>query len=56
MNPYNKNTKTESYSSSSYSTLPTRKTRFFRKCVIWQFFRFAVLNLKIMRIIVGGHS
>jgi hypothetical protein len=24
--------------------------------IIWQAFRFVVLNLKIMRIIVGGHS
>ena len=56
MNPYNKDNKTKAYSSSSYSTLPIRTTRFFRKCVIWQFFRFLVLNIKIMRIIVGGHS
>ena len=56
MNPYNKDTKTEAYSSDSYSTLPTKTTRFFRKCLIWQLFRFLILNLKIMRIIVGGHS
>jgi len=56
MNPYNKENKTVPYSDTSYATLPTRTTRFFRKCVIWQFFRFIVLNLKIMRIIVGGHS
>ncbi len=44
------------YYDEAYPPLPTRWTRFIRKNVIWQFFRFIVLNLKIMRIIVGGHS
>jgi len=35
---------------------PTRTTRFWRKFFPWQVIRFFVLNLKIMRIIVGGHS
>ena len=56
MNPYNREAKTKAYSYNSFATLPTKTTRFFRKCIIWQIFRFFILNLKIMRIIVGGHS
>jgi hypothetical protein len=44
------------YYEEAYPPLPTRTTKFFRKNLIFQFFRFIVLNLKIMRIIVGGHS
>lgn len=44
------------YYDESYPPLPTRNTLFWRRNVIWQFLRFVVLNLKIMRIIVGGHS
>ncbi|MCX6303921.1 MAG: hypothetical protein NT040_03045 [Bacteroidetes bacterium] len=35
---------------------PTGSTRFWRKFFPWQVVRFFVLNLKIMRIIIGGHS
>jgi hypothetical protein len=35
---------------------PTGTTRFWRKFFPWQVVRFFVLNLKIMRIIIGGHS
>ncbi len=44
------------YSNMSYATEPGKFVRFLRVCFIhqiWQFFR---LNLKIMRIVVGGHS
>ena len=44
------------YYDESYPPLPTRATRFWRRNLIWQAFRFVVLNLKMMRIIVGGHS
>jgi hypothetical protein len=40
----------------TYPPSPTRTTRFWRKFFPWQVLRFFVLNLKIMRIIVGGHS
>ena len=36
--------------------MPTTATRFWRKFFPWQIVRFFVLNLKIMRIIIGGHS
>lgn len=44
------------YYEESYSPLPSKATSFWRRNVIWQLVRFFVLNLKIMRIIVGGHS
>lgn len=39
-----------------FPPMPTRSTRFWRKFFPWQIIRFFVLNLKIMRIIIGGHS
>ena len=48
--------KTIPYSVESFVTVPTKCTRFWRKFWIWQGFRFIVLNLKIMRIVIGGHS
>ena len=56
MNPYNKDKKTVPYSDEAYGTIPTPWTRFVRKCIIWQLWRFFRLNLKMMRIVVGGHS
>ena len=44
------------YYEESYPPLPTKSTIFWRRNLIWQAWRFIVLNLKIMRIIVGGHS
>jgi len=44
------------YSEESYPPVPTRATRFWRACIPYQLVRFVVLNLKIMRIVVGGHS
>lgn len=40
----------------SFPPMPTATTRFWRKFFPWQIIRFFVLNLKIMRIIIGGHS
>jgi hypothetical protein len=48
--------KTVAYSLESYPPMPTKFTLFFRKCIIYQAFRFIVLNIKILRIVVGGHS
>jgi hypothetical protein len=44
------------YYEESYPPLPTKGTKFWRRNLLWQFWRFIVLNLKIMRIVVGGHS
>jgi hypothetical protein len=44
------------YYEESYPPLPTRATKFWRTSLIKQVIRFFILNLRIMRIIVGGHS
>ena len=44
------------YYDESYPPVPTKTTQYWRKNLIWQLFRFVVLNLQIMRIVVGGHS
>lgn len=44
------------YYEESYPPLPTKATRFWRGNLLWQVWRFIALNLKIMRIIIGGHS
>ncbi len=48
--------KTVPYSNESFATEPTGWTKFWRVCFLHQIVRFFVLNLKIMRIVVGGHS
>ena len=48
--------KVRAYYDEAYPPVPTRATRFWRRNIIWQLYRFFVLNLKMMRIIVGGHS
>ncbi|MBN1108733.1 MAG: hypothetical protein JXR66_11975 [Bacteroidales bacterium] len=44
------------YNEESYPPMPTRATKYWRKSLIKQIIMFFVLNLRIMRIIVGGHS
>ena len=44
------------YKDESYPPVPTSFTRFLRKCYIYQIWMFLVLNIKIMRIVIGGHS
>lgn len=44
------------YAESSFTTVPTPTTDFWRKFIPWQLIRFVVLNLKIMKIVIGGHS
>ena len=44
------------YYEESYPPLPTKITKFWRRNLGLQAIRFIVLNLRIMRIIVGGHS
>lgn len=44
------------YSDSSFATVPTPWTMFLRTCILYQIVRFFVLALKVMRIVVGGHS
>jgi hypothetical protein len=44
------------YSQLSFATEPTSRTKFWRVFIPWQMIRFFVLNLKVMRIVIGGHS
>ena len=44
------------YSNISYGTEPTRIVKFMRSCFIIQLFSFFKLNLKVMKIVVKGHS
>lgn len=46
----------KAYYDEAYPPVPSKTTRFWRKNPFWQLFRFVVLNIKIMRIVVGGHS
>jgi hypothetical protein len=47
---------TRGYHDFAYAPVPTAFTRFIRKCVIWQSWRWLVLNIKILRIVAFGHS
>ncbi len=49
-------TKARAYYEEAYPPMPTNSTKIWRRLWIWQFYRFVVLNIKIMRIVVGGHS
>ncbi|SDX78139.1 hypothetical protein SAMN05444411_109107 [Lutibacter oricola] len=44
------------YSNMSFGTEPTRMVKFMRSCFIIQIFNFFKLNLKVMKIVVKGHS
>lgn len=48
--------KERGYVEESYAPMPTRGTLFWRRNIIWQAWRFVVLNLKIIRIVAMGHS
>lgn len=45
-----------SYTQESYAPMPTKATIFWRRNIFWQAWRFMVLNIKILKIVVGGHS
>jgi len=49
-------TATKPYSNMSFGTEPGRFVRFTRVCFINQIWNFFWLNLKIMKIVAGGHS
>ena len=51
-----KDNSTIPYSNQSFGTEPMGLVKFMRTCILWQIWRFFVLNFKIMKIIVGGHS
>lgn len=51
-----KNINRKGYTPESYAPMPTKSTIFWRKFIPWQVWRFIVLNIKILKIVVGGHS
>ena len=55
-----KNTKskaiTKPYSNMSYATEPGAFVRFTRWCMIYQIYQFFRLNIKVMSIVLKGHS
>jgi hypothetical protein len=48
--------KIRAYIDESYPPFPTRMTLFWRSNLLWQPWRFIILNLKMMRIVVLGHD
>jgi len=47
---------TQPYSNMSFGTEPGAFVRFTRSCLIYQIFQFFRLNLKVMKIVIKGHS
>lgn len=48
--------KTIAYAEESYPPMPTKTTLFWRRNIFWQAWRWLVLNIKILKIVAGGHS
>jgi len=44
------------YKDEFYPPVPTKATKFWRTFIIYQLYRFFKLNIKIMLIVVKGHS
>ncbi len=47
--------KIKAYSQNDYTPVPTGFTKFRRNCVIWQFFRFIYINIKMTILIIKSH-
>lgn len=39
------------YEQSYYPPVPTKLTQWFRSCVLWQFIRFLIINVKMLRMV-----
>lgn len=48
-------TNREPYQQAYYPPSPTRITRYMRTSLIWQGFRFLVINLKILKLMAKSH-
>ncbi len=44
------------YYNEAYPPVPTKSTLHVRRNIIWQAAQFVILNIKILRIVAGGHS
>jgi hypothetical protein len=47
---------TSAYKDEFYPPIPTKATKFWRTCFLYQIYSFIKLNIKIMLIVVKGHS
>ncbi|MCY1718704.1 hypothetical protein OU798_00010 [Prolixibacteraceae bacterium Z1-6] len=47
---------TTAYKDEFYPPIPTKATKFWRTCLIFQIYSVLKFNLKIMLIVVKGHS
>lgn len=45
----------EPYQQAYYPPAPTGFTRFMRTCVLWQIWRFIVINVKMLKLMAGSH-
>jgi len=52
----NQVTNKEPYQQAYYPPVPTGFTRFMRTSLIWQFFRFWIINFKILKLMSRSHK
>lgn len=52
----NKPKNKEPYQQAYYPPVPTGFTRYMRTSFIWQFYRFIVINLKILKLLMKSHN
>ncbi|HEX8978525.1 MAG TPA: hypothetical protein VF811_02350 [Parasulfuritortus sp.] len=45
----------EPYQQAYYPPAPTGFTRFMRTCVLWQIWRFIVINVKMLKLMANSH-
>lgn len=45
----------EPYQQAYYPPVPTRFTRYMRGSLLWQIWRFIVINLKMFKLMLGSH-
>jgi hypothetical protein len=43
------------YEQAYFPPVPTPFTKFMRNCVVWQLLRFAVINIKMIIVVVRSH-
>ncbi len=45
----------EPYQQAYYPPVPTGFTKYMRRSVVWQFFRFWIINFKIFKLLMKSH-
>lgn len=46
----------EPYKNNYYAAYPSFRVRFARTCVLWQLWRFFIINLRITRLLLKSHK